>query len=130
MTIGNCNAFMPILTATCTVDTSDMKESGYVYFPFNSFKLSNNSYSLDYEFLDYFAFNIQGSYLVQEAFYCLSDIAAYKILDDEGNPLEGDLPGSEAPVSLLPVIAVSLLAFAVCMLIMTGKAFRAKRSGR
>lgn len=130
MTIGNCNAFMPILTATCTVDTSDMKESGYVYFPFNSFKLSNNNYALDYEFLDYFAFNIQGSYLVQEAFYCLSDIAAYKILDDEGNPLEGDLPGSEAPVSLLPVIVVSLLAFAACMLIMTKKASRVKRSGR
>ena len=130
MTIGNCNAFMPILTASCTVDTSDMKESGYVYFPFNSFKLSNNNYSLDYEFLDYFAINIQGSYLVQEAFYCLSDIAAYKILDDEGNPLDGDLPGSEAPVSLLPVVAVSLLAFAVCMAAMTKKASRAKRSGR
>ncbi len=130
MTIGNCNAFMPILTATCTVDTSDMKESGYVYFPFNSFKLSNNNYSLDYEFLDYFAINIQGSYLVQEAFYCLSDIAAYKILDDEGNPLDGDLPGSEEPVSLLPTIAVSLLAFAACMLMMTKKASRAKRSGR
>ncbi|MBQ6552887.1 MAG: hypothetical protein IJL83_04655 [Clostridia bacterium] len=130
MTIGNCNAFMPILTATCTVDTSDMKESGYVYFPFNSFKLSNNNYSLDYEFLDYFAINIQGSYLVQEAFYCLSDIAAYKILDDEGNPLDGDLPGSEELVSLLPTIAVSLLAFAACMLMMTKKASRAKRSGR
>ena len=130
MTIGNCNAFMPILTATCTVDTSDMKESGYIYFPFNSFKLSNNNYSLDYEFLDYFAINIQGSYLVQEAFYCLSDIAAYKILDDEGNPLDGDLPGAEAPVSLLPVIAVSLLAFAACMVAMTKKASRAKRSGR
>ncbi|MBO4792051.1 MAG: hypothetical protein J5592_07160, partial [Clostridia bacterium] len=130
MTIGNCNAFMPILTATCTVDTSDMKESGYIYFPFNSFKLSNNNYSLDYEFLDYFAINIQGSYLVQEAFYCLSDIAAYKILDDEGNPLDGDLPGAEAPASLLPVIAVSLLAFAACMVAMTKKASRAKRSGR
>ncbi|MBO4584572.1 MAG: hypothetical protein J5756_05850 [Clostridia bacterium] len=130
MTIGNCNAFMPVLTASCTVDTSDMKESGYVYFPFNSFRLSNNNYSLDYEFLDYFAINIQGSYLVQEAFYCLSDIAAYKILDDEGNPLDGDLPGSEAPVSLLPVVAVSLLAFAVCMVAMTKKASRAKRSGR
>ena len=130
MTIGNCNAFMPILTATCTVDTSDMKESGYVYFPFNSFKLSKNDLALDYEFLDYFAINIQGSYLVQDALYCLSDIAAYKILDDEGNPLDGDLPGSEAPVSLLPTIAVSLLAFAACMLIMTRKASRAKRSGR
>ena len=130
MTIGNCNAFMPILTATCTVDTSDMKESGYVYFPFNAFKLSKNDLSLDYEFLDYFAINIQGSYLVQEAFYCLSDIAAYKILDDEGNPLDGDLPGAEAPVSLLPTIAVSLLAFAACMLMMTKKASRAKRSGR
>ena len=130
MTIGNCNAFMPILTATCTVDTSDMKESGYIYFPFNNFKLSNSNYSLDYEFLDYFAFNIQGSYLVQEAFYCLSDIAAYKILDDEGNPLEGDLPGTEAPVSLLPVIAVSLLAFVACMLMMTKKASRAKRGSR
>ena len=130
MTIGNCNAFMPILTATCTVDTSDMKESGYIYFPFNTFKLSNSNYSLDYEFLDYFAFNIQGSYLVQEAFYCLSDIAAYKILDDEGNPLEGDLPGTEAPVSLLPVIAVSLLAFVACMLMMTKKASRAKRGSR
>jgi hypothetical protein len=130
MTIGNCNAFMPILTATCTVDTSDMKESGYVYFPFNAFKLSKNDLSLDYEFLDYFAINIQGSYLVQEAFYCLSDIAAYKILDDEGNPLDGDVPGAEAPVSLLPTIAVSLLAFAACMLMMTKKASRAKRSGR
>ena len=130
MTIGNCNAFMPVLTATCTVDTSDMKESGYVYFPFNSFRLSNNNYSLDYEFLDYFAINIQGSYLVQEAFYCVSDIAAYKILDDEGNPLESDLPGAKAPVSLLPVMAVSLLAFAVCMLAMSKKAARAKRGGR
>lgn len=130
MTIGNCNAFMPILTATCTVDTSEMKESGYVYFPFSNFKLSNNNYSLDYEFLDYFAINIQGSYLVQDAFYCLSDIAAYKILDDEGNPMESDLPGAEAPVSLLPAIAVSLLAFAACMLITGKKASRAKRSGR
>lgn len=130
MTIGNCNAFMPILTATCTVDTSDMKESGYIYFPFNDFKLSNNNYSLDYEFLDYFAINIQGSYLVQEAFYCLSDIAAYKILDDEGNPIDGDLPGAEGRISLIPVIAVSLLAFAACMVFMTKKASRAKRSGR
>ena len=127
MTIGNCNAFMPLVNATCTVDTSEMTDNGYVYFPFSEFVVNKPDYEIDYEFLDYFAFTIQGSYLVQDAFYCVSDIAAYKILDDEGNPLEGDLPGSKAPISVLPIIAVSILAFAICMLVSVKKASRVGR---
>lgn len=127
MSIGNNNPFMPFITSTATVDTSEMTESGYVYFPFSAFAVPTDSY-LDLEFLDYFAFSIQGSYLIQEADYCISDIAAYKILDDEGNPEEGDLPGAKEPVSVIPVIVAGLLAFAVCMLIMSKKASAAKRS--
>jgi len=129
MSIGNNNPFMPFVTSTATVDTSEMTDSGYVYFPFSDFNISPDQ-TLDLEFLEYFAFSIQGSYLIQEANYCISDIAAYKILDDEGNPEEGDLPGAKAPVSIIPIIAAGLIAFVVCMLMMSKKSSSAKRNSR
>lgn len=130
LTLGNANAFMPIVTSTCTVDTSEMTDDGYVYFPFSDFVSSSNDYTVDLEFLDYFAMSIQGSYLVQDAFYCVSDLGAYKILDDDGNPLEGDLPTSTAPRTMIPIIAAAVIAFAVCLVVFKKKSATSKRSGR
>lgn len=130
LTIGNCNAFMPFVTATCTVDTSEMTDNGYVYFPFSDFVSSKNDYTVDMEFLDYFSLTIQGSYLVQDAFYCVSDLAAYKILDDDGNPLEGDLAMSTAPKAIIPVVATAVVSFALCLFVFKKRSARAKRSGR